>query len=154
MSATNTVAEPSRLQTGMLHLARLAVLLLAAVLRLWRLDQDGYGNEYYRAGVRSMAASWHNFYSYAGGIVHFYYLATLAPALAALAGIGVVRLWGCYVGERVACRPASRCAAPDGRVADASRKLVDPALWRAGAGPRMQLYDLRPEARVVPAPPE
>src|SRR5439155_22763800 len=97
-----------------------------------------------------MAASWHTFYSYAGGIFHFYYLATLA----ALAGIGVVRLWGCYVGERVACRPASRCAAPDGRVADASRELVDPALWRAGAGPRMQLYDLRPEAGVVPAPPE
>ncbi len=62
MSATNTVTEPSRLQTGMLHLARLAVLLLAAVLRLWRLDQDGYGNEYYTAGVRSMASSWHNFF--------------------------------------------------------------------------------------------
>ena len=32
-------------------------------------------------------------YSYAGGIFHFYYLATLGPPLAALAGIGVVRLW-------------------------------------------------------------
>jgi 4-amino-4-deoxy-L-arabinose transferase-like glycosyltransferase len=32
-------------------------------------------------------------YSCLGGIVHFYYLATLAPALAALAGIGVVSLW-------------------------------------------------------------
>jgi 4-amino-4-deoxy-L-arabinose transferase-like glycosyltransferase len=32
-------------------------------------------------------------YSYLGGIVHFYYLATLAPALAALAGIGAASLW-------------------------------------------------------------
>jgi 4-amino-4-deoxy-L-arabinose transferase-like glycosyltransferase len=32
-------------------------------------------------------------YSYAGGIFHFYYLAALGPPLAALAGIGVVRLW-------------------------------------------------------------
>jgi len=32
-------------------------------------------------------------YSCLGGIVHFYYLATLAPALAALAGIGVTALW-------------------------------------------------------------
>ena len=88
-----------------------AILVLAAGLRLWRLDQNGYGNEYYTAGVRSMAASWHNFYSYAGGIFHFYYLATLAPALAALAGIGVVRLWGCYVGRgwRAACFPP-RCS--------------------------------------------
>lgn len=35
-------------------------------------------------------------YSYAGGIMHFYYLTTMAPALAALAGIGVVGLWGYY----------------------------------------------------------
>ena len=32
-------------------------------------------------------------YSSLGGIVHFYYLATLAPALAALAGIGAASLW-------------------------------------------------------------
>jgi 4-amino-4-deoxy-L-arabinose transferase-like glycosyltransferase len=32
-------------------------------------------------------------YSAAGGTFHFYYLATMAPPLAALAGIGVVRLW-------------------------------------------------------------
>ncbi|MCX5637869.1 MAG: glycosyltransferase family 39 protein, partial [Planctomycetota bacterium] len=35
-------------------------------------------------------------YSYLGGIFHFYYLSTLAPALAALAGIGVVNLWNYY----------------------------------------------------------
>ena len=32
-------------------------------------------------------------FSALGGIIHFYYLATLAPALAALAGIGVADLW-------------------------------------------------------------
>jgi 4-amino-4-deoxy-L-arabinose transferase-like glycosyltransferase len=37
------------------------VLILAGALRLWRLDQNGYGNEYYSAAVRSMSASWHNF---------------------------------------------------------------------------------------------
>jgi 4-amino-4-deoxy-L-arabinose transferase-like glycosyltransferase len=35
-------------------------------------------------------------YSYAGGIFHAYYLATMAPPLSALAGIGVVSLWWCY----------------------------------------------------------
>lgn len=37
------------------------VLLLAAALRLWRLDQNGWGNEYYGAAVRSMSTGWHNF---------------------------------------------------------------------------------------------
>jgi len=32
-------------------------------------------------------------YSYQGGIIHFYYLSTLSPALAALAGIGIADLW-------------------------------------------------------------
>lgn len=35
-------------------------------------------------------------YSAMGGIIHFYYLATLAPALAALAGIGIAGLWTRY----------------------------------------------------------
>src|SRR5919109_4626607 len=38
------------------------VLVLAATLRLWRLDQNGFGNEYYAAAVRSMASSAHNFF--------------------------------------------------------------------------------------------
>ncbi len=49
-----------------------ATMLLAAVLHFWRLDQNGYGNEYYAATVRSMLTSWHNFFfaSYdAGGFV-------------------------------------------------------------------------------------
>ena len=37
------------------------VLTTAAALRLWRLSQNGFGNEYYTAGVRSMSLSWHNF---------------------------------------------------------------------------------------------
>ena len=43
------------------RLALPGVLLVAAALRLWRLDQNGFGNEYYSASVRSMSASWHNF---------------------------------------------------------------------------------------------
>jgi 4-amino-4-deoxy-L-arabinose transferase-like glycosyltransferase len=35
-------------------------------------------------------------YSYMGGIIHFYYLSTLSPALAALAGIGIADLWSYY----------------------------------------------------------
>ena len=36
-------------------------------------------------------------YSFAGGISHLYYLATMAPPLAALAAIGVVSLWDRYL---------------------------------------------------------
>jgi len=43
------------------HLALLAILLLSLALRLWGLPQNGWGNEYYSAGVRSMTMSWHNF---------------------------------------------------------------------------------------------
>jgi 4-amino-4-deoxy-L-arabinose transferase-like glycosyltransferase len=43
------------------HLGIAAVLVLALTLRLWRLDRNGYGTEYYAAGVRSMLESWHNF---------------------------------------------------------------------------------------------
>uniref|UniRef100_UPI00273A2345 glycosyltransferase family 39 protein n=1 Tax=Stenotrophomonas sp. YIM B06876 TaxID=3060211 RepID=UPI00273A2345 len=38
------------------------VLALAAALRLWQLEQNGYGREYYAAGVRSMLGSVHNFF--------------------------------------------------------------------------------------------
>ena len=43
------------------RLALPAILIAGAALRLWRLDQNGFGNEYYAAGVRSMSESWHNF---------------------------------------------------------------------------------------------
>src|SRR3954463_1545773 len=38
-----------------------ALLVLAAVLNLWALDQNGWANDYYSAAVRSMASSWPNF---------------------------------------------------------------------------------------------
>jgi 4-amino-4-deoxy-L-arabinose transferase-like glycosyltransferase len=38
------------------------VLAIAAALRLWRLDDNGFGSEYYAAGVRSMLQSWHLFF--------------------------------------------------------------------------------------------
>src|SRR5665213_766046 len=39
-----------------------SILVLAAGLRLWGLDQNGYGNSYYAAAVRSMMMNWHNFF--------------------------------------------------------------------------------------------
>lgn len=38
-----------------------AILALAAALRLWHLDQNGYGRTYYAAAVRSMMDCWHCF---------------------------------------------------------------------------------------------
>ncbi len=43
------------------NVALFAILLLAAILRLWDLGQNGWGNEYYTAGVRSMMTGWSNF---------------------------------------------------------------------------------------------
>src|SRR5690242_16716149 len=37
-------------------------LLVAAVLNLWNLAQNGYGNEYYATAVQSMLQSWKNFF--------------------------------------------------------------------------------------------
>src|SRR4051812_33450034 len=38
-----------------------ALLLLAFLLNVWGLEQNGWANDYYSAAVRSMASSWHNF---------------------------------------------------------------------------------------------
>ena len=43
------------------RLTLLAVLLTALALRLWHLTQNGWGNEYYTAGVLSMTDNWRNF---------------------------------------------------------------------------------------------
>jgi 4-amino-4-deoxy-L-arabinose transferase-like glycosyltransferase len=40
----------------------LGAVALAAVLNTWALAQNGYANVYYSAGVKSMLASWHNFF--------------------------------------------------------------------------------------------
>ncbi|HET7094566.1 MAG TPA: glycosyltransferase family 39 protein, partial [Thermomicrobiales bacterium] len=44
------------------RLALAGILLLAAALNLFRLNQLGYANAYYAAGVRSMLTSWRNFF--------------------------------------------------------------------------------------------
>ncbi len=43
-------------------LALAAVLLLAAFLHFFQLEQEGYGNLYYAAAVRSQLGNWHNFF--------------------------------------------------------------------------------------------
>jgi 4-amino-4-deoxy-L-arabinose transferase-like glycosyltransferase len=51
---------PERLRLH--HLALAAVLAGSAVLNTHRLSQNGYGNIFYSAGVKSMLRSWHNFF--------------------------------------------------------------------------------------------
>src|SRR6266567_521064 len=49
-----------------------AIMLLAMFMDFYQLGQNGYGNQYYAAGVRSMGDSWHNFFFVAfdpGGFV-------------------------------------------------------------------------------------
>jgi 4-amino-4-deoxy-L-arabinose transferase-like glycosyltransferase len=56
-------SEPSRQRRPVREWVGLgAVVLLAAGLRLWRLDQNGFGNTYYAAAVRSMLVNWTNFF--------------------------------------------------------------------------------------------
>ncbi len=44
------------------HLALAGVLALSAIVNVHRLSQNGYGNIFYSAGVKSMLHSWHNFF--------------------------------------------------------------------------------------------
>jgi 4-amino-4-deoxy-L-arabinose transferase-like glycosyltransferase len=44
------------------HLGLTCILVLALALRGWRLGAGGFITPYYMAGVRSMMASWHNFF--------------------------------------------------------------------------------------------
>ncbi|MDR3636994.1 MAG: glycosyltransferase family 39 protein [Isosphaeraceae bacterium] len=54
--------EPLRAAANMREGIALATITLgAAILRLWRLDQNGTGNFYYAAAARSMLAGWGNF---------------------------------------------------------------------------------------------
>jgi 4-amino-4-deoxy-L-arabinose transferase-like glycosyltransferase len=68
MIATNETARPAvlvgRLDRDKL-LQRLSLgcaLLVSAILNLWNLSQNGYGNEYYATAVQSMLQNWHNFF--------------------------------------------------------------------------------------------
>ena len=57
--ASPAAGGPGRLWS---RLGLALVLALAAALRLWRLDQNGFDNEYYAAAVRSMMGGWHAFF--------------------------------------------------------------------------------------------
>src|SRR5438270_3229460 len=54
----------ARALLGQLRLPRpelAALMVLAGLLDLWALAQNGWANQYYSAAVRSMSSSWHNF---------------------------------------------------------------------------------------------
>ncbi len=60
---TRRLSARLRSPEGTLRFAGLAVVIAAAaVLNTVRLSQNGYGNIFYSAGVRSMLRSWHNFF--------------------------------------------------------------------------------------------
>ncbi len=61
----STGGLPSKKRDPLSIAALGAILSLALALRVWRLDYNGFGNEYYSAGVRSMLESWHNFFFHA-----------------------------------------------------------------------------------------
>src|SRR3954447_13299015 len=54
-------ARAARRALSVLHLELVALLLLAAVLDVWSLSQNGWANPFYSAAVRSMSMNWHNF---------------------------------------------------------------------------------------------
>jgi 4-amino-4-deoxy-L-arabinose transferase-like glycosyltransferase len=74
------------------RLTLLTILVLAAALRLWRLGQNGFGNEYYSAGVRSMSASWHNFLYHAFDPAGF--ISVDKPPVAMWIQVASVKLFG------------------------------------------------------------
>jgi 4-amino-4-deoxy-L-arabinose transferase-like glycosyltransferase len=57
-----TAATSGRLPRGAEHLAVVPVLALAAVLNIYRLSRNDYGNPFYSAGIKSMLVSLHNFF--------------------------------------------------------------------------------------------
>jgi 4-amino-4-deoxy-L-arabinose transferase-like glycosyltransferase len=61
-AARGRVRAASRISLAWHHAALAGVLGVAALLNLYRLAQNGYANTYYSAAVRSMLASWHNFF--------------------------------------------------------------------------------------------
>src|SRR5689334_16343116 len=72
--ATAPLALPVRIERDKLcsYLGLAFALAVSAVLNLWNLAQNGYGNTFYAVAVQSMLQSFHNFFygSYdAGGLV-------------------------------------------------------------------------------------
>ena len=60
VTATRTVAD--RLVPRWHLVVLTAILAVAAFLDFFRLNRNGYANEYYAGAVRSMLKSWHNFF--------------------------------------------------------------------------------------------
>ncbi len=112
----------------------IALLVLAAVLDLWALGQNGWANDYYSAAVRSMSSSWHNFLygSFDPSGAH-----DRRQAAARALGSGAL---GAAVRLPPAQRP--RAAGADGRGERGARLRPHPAPLRPGRGLRG-----RPRAR-------
>jgi 4-amino-4-deoxy-L-arabinose transferase-like glycosyltransferase len=68
------------------------VLALAVALRLWRLDQNGFDNEYYAAAVRSMMGGWHAFFYNSFDPAGF--VSVDKPPLALWIQVATVRIFG------------------------------------------------------------
>jgi 4-amino-4-deoxy-L-arabinose transferase-like glycosyltransferase len=81
------------------RLALFLVLALSAGLELIGLQDEGYGNTYYAAGVKSMLASWHNFFFVsfdAGGFVSLdkpplgFWIETASARLFGFSGLSIL----------------------------------------------------------------
>jgi 4-amino-4-deoxy-L-arabinose transferase-like glycosyltransferase len=72
--------------------ALIAILLLAGGLNFYSLAQNGYGNSYYAAAVRSMLASWRNFFFVSFDPAGF--VSVDKPPLGLWLQVGFVRIFG------------------------------------------------------------
>jgi 4-amino-4-deoxy-L-arabinose transferase-like glycosyltransferase len=97
----NVPVGPLRLADG--HLAAqvgwlLPLALFGMAVAVFRIERRWPLDETHQALLlwSGWALSYAVVYSYAGGIFHAYYLVTMAPPLAALAGVGVMVLWSWY----------------------------------------------------------
>ena len=154
------------------------MLVVAAALRLWRLDQNGFDNEYYAAAVRSMMGDHHRerflLATPSAQLASPLIIATGRPVMAMggfhgldpiLTPEGLARLVEAgevrfvmlgdlsaasrFMGAESAGRPLADWVRAHGQP-------VDVALWGGsgpdwGRGARRQLYDVKPEAGLVPA---
>jgi 4-amino-4-deoxy-L-arabinose transferase-like glycosyltransferase len=64
LSAVDSGTLPSKRENSRLwdRIALAAVLALSIFMNFFQLGQNGYGNLYYAAGVKSMGDNWHNFF--------------------------------------------------------------------------------------------
>lgn len=54
--------EVKRFNVKWHHAVLVVVLLVSAFLNIYALNQEGYGNSYYAAAIKSMMMNWHNFF--------------------------------------------------------------------------------------------